>query len=231
MFDAAILCGGKASRLGELTASLPKSLIDINGKPFIYHQLKLLEKSGFTHVVLCVGHLGAMITDYVKTIDVDMKIDFSDEGDVVLGTGGAIKKALPLLNSRFFVIYGDSYLPVKYVKIEGAFTKSKKLSLMTIYRNKNKKHGNNILLENNTIVAYDKAKMLPEMHHIDFGIGCFHKIVFQRMKGFVFGLDDVYKEMIKHRQLANFEVDNQFYEIGSLEGIEEFRQYIKDKNK
>jgi len=111
MYDIAILCGGLAKRLGEITTNTPKSLININGKPFIYHQLKLLEKNNFSHIVLCIGHFGEKIQQYVESLNLNMKIDFSYDGDFLLGTGGAIKKATNLLSESFFVLYGDSYLP------------------------------------------------------------------------------------------------------------------------
>ena len=99
-FDIAILCGGMAKRLNELTKKTPKSLIEINGKPFIYYQIRLLESKGFKKIVLCVGHLGNQIEEYVKSINTNAKILFSYDGEELVGTGGAINKALPSYENK-----------------------------------------------------------------------------------------------------------------------------------
>src|ERR1700734_2407964 len=107
MLPVAVLAGGAASRLHPLTKATPKSLVEVAGKPFIVHQLNLLRREGVERVVLCVGHLGEKIEEFV--------------GDRLLGTGGALRHALPLLGKAFFVLYGDSYLDVALRPIELAF--------------------------------------------------------------------------------------------------------------
>ena len=109
----AILCGGLATRLGERTIDKPKSMIKIAGKPFINWQIELLHKQGLTNIVLCLGHLWESIV--IETIK--SNCDYSFDGSIKRGTGGAIKKALPKLGDMFFVIYGDSYLPIDYKPI------------------------------------------------------------------------------------------------------------------
>ena len=61
-----ILAGGLATRLYPVTKQIPKSLIEVAGRPFIDHQLSLLRKKGVRQVVLCIGYLGQMIEDFVK---------------------------------------------------------------------------------------------------------------------------------------------------------------------
>ena len=110
MLPVAILVGGLATRLHPTTLTIPKSLIKVAGKPFIFHQLKNLREQGITDIVLCTGHLGEMIKSYVGDgSKFDLKILYSSDGNKLLGTGGAIKKALPLLGDKFFVLYGDTF--------------------------------------------------------------------------------------------------------------------------
>ena len=104
MLPVAILAGGLATRLRPMTDRVPKSLLRIAGRPFIFHQLELLKNQGVDRVVLCVGHLG----DQVKAAVGDgralgLAINYSFDGGELLGTGGALKRALPLLGDRFFV--------------------------------------------------------------------------------------------------------------------------------
>ena len=64
-FDAIILSGGKGNRVKKFTKKIPKCLIDINGKPFLYHQLKNLKNNNINNVILSVGYLGNQIRSYV----------------------------------------------------------------------------------------------------------------------------------------------------------------------
>lgn len=111
MIPVAILCGGKGTRLGDLARDTPKSLVRVAGYPFLHHQLTLLNRKGVERVVLCIGHLGGQIVDYAGDGSRwGLHIDYSDEGDLALGTAGAIRQALPLLGDKFLTLYGDSYL-------------------------------------------------------------------------------------------------------------------------
>lgn len=119
MIPVAILCGGKGTRLAPLTDHLPKSLVDVNGKPFILHQLDLLKRQGYTDVVLLTGHLGSMIEAVVGDGSaLGMSIGYSHDGDEPLGPDRAITKALPMLGDAFLVLYGDSYLVCDYGLLE-----------------------------------------------------------------------------------------------------------------
>ena len=74
MFPIAILCAGKGSRIYPITKTTPKSMIEINGKPFISHQLEILKNNGFTDVCICVGYLGNQIVDFVNSKDFGLNI-------------------------------------------------------------------------------------------------------------------------------------------------------------
>ena len=111
MLPVIILAGGLAKRLRPLKKKIPKALIKISGKPFIYHQLNYLRKQGVKRVIICVGYLGDMIKNSVGNGEkFDIKVSYSEDWPELLGTGGAIKKALPLIRDKFFILYGDSLL-------------------------------------------------------------------------------------------------------------------------
>jgi len=129
----AILAGGLATRLSPITEKIPKSLLDIDGEPFILHQFSLLRSKGIDRVVVCVGYLGEMIQSLVGDGGrYGLKVEYSYDGKRLLGTGGAIKKALPMLGESFFVLYGDSYLPCNYMDVQAAFESCGKEALMTV---------------------------------------------------------------------------------------------------
>lgn len=92
----AILAGGLATRLRPITEKVPKVLLPVAGKPFLAHQLELLRKQGIRRVVLCLGHLGERVVDeFGDNREHGLHLDYSFDGPVLLGTGGALKQALP----------------------------------------------------------------------------------------------------------------------------------------
>ncbi|MBV9302598.1 MAG: nucleotidyltransferase family protein [Acidobacteriaceae bacterium] len=229
MLPCAILCGGLATRLRPVTETIPKSLIPINGEPFITHQLRLLRSRGIGQVVLCIGHLGEMIKAYVGDgSHFGLKITYSFDGNnKLLGTAGAIRKALPLLDTSFFVLYGDSFLPCDYGDVAAAFKRSKRRGLMTIYRNEGHYDSSNVEASEGMIVRYDKKNKTDRMHYIDYGLGVFERSVFDSMPPDEYrDLAEVYQQLLTVHQLASFEVQERFYEIGSAHGIEDLEQYL-----
>jgi len=225
----AILCGGLATRLRSLGAKLPKALMKVNDEPFIAHQLRLVQSRGISRVVLCVGYLGEMIRDYVGDGSrFGLQAEFSFDGPVLLGTAGAIRRALPLLDEAFFVLYGDSYLPCDYRAVAEAFDHSGRLALMTIFRNEGQYDTSNVEFDGAHILRYDKESRTPAMRYIDYGLGVFHGAAFERVpKGQAFDLAKVYQDQLAAGQLAAFEVKERFYEIGSLEGLRETAAYLR----
>ena len=228
MFPVVLLSGGLATRMRPFTEKIPKAMLDVAGKPFIYHQLKLLERKNINCVVLCLGYLGETIETYIENdTDFKLQIHYSYDGDKLLGTGGAIKKALKYLDDSFFVLYGDSYLDVDYSKIESVYRNSGRKGLMTVFKNKNKWDSSNVLFKNNEIIIYSKKNRLSEMNYIDYGLGILCKQVFNDYKESIFDLAYIYEKLLKEKQLLGYEVFERFYEIGSKEGLKDLEQKIK----
>lgn len=228
MLPVVILAGGLATRLRPVTEKIPKALIKIAGKPFIFHQLQYLRKEGIKKVVLCVGYLSEMIQKEVGNgSKFDLDITYSYDGDFLVGTGGSIKKALPLLDENFYVLYGDSFLPIHFSPIEEFYLKSQKLALMTVILNENKWDKSNVVCKDGLILEYNKKEVNPDMKFIDYGLGILSKSIFNAYKEVeIFDLADVYHQLSLKGQLASFEVYERFYEIGSNQGIKETELYL-----
>lgn len=225
----AILAGGFATRLRPITEKIPKSLISVAGKPFLAHQLELLRSCGLCRVVLCVGHLGEMIQrDFGDGSQFGVRIDYSFDGPKLLGTGGAIKRALPLLGGEFFVLYGDSYLPIEYRPVAEFFRRGGKPGCMTVYRNEGRHDTSNVVFHNGQITVYDKKNRTPEMRHIDYGLSLFKSTAFDSFPADKpFDLAEVMGKLVRERQLAGYEVHERFYEIGSPAGLAELETILK----
>jgi prepilin-type processing-associated H-X9-DG protein len=227
--SVAILAGGLATRLRPLTNDIPKALVEVAGKPFIEHQLRLLQHHDLTHVVLCVGHLGEKVQAVLGNgVRLGMHLDYVFDGETLLGTGGALRKALPLLGKAFMVLYGDSYLECDYGAVENALMVSGKLGLMTVYRNAGQWDRSNILFADGRIVCYNKQHPTPEMQHIDYGLGVLQAKVFDNYPADTFiDLTTIYQDLLAKKELAGFEITQRFYEIGSPTGLKETSDHLK----
>lgn len=227
----AILAGGLATRLRPATEKIPKALLSVADEPFLVHQLRLLRSEGFRKVVLCVGYLGEMIEATIGDgTRLGLKIDYSFDGPTLLGTGGALKRALPELGKRFLVIYGDSYMPADYGAIVEAFVQSGKPALMTVLENEGRWDASNVWFEKGKIQRYDKRLRTPEMRHIDYGISVLTPGVFAGFPENVpFDLADLYSRLVSDQQMAAYEVNQRFYEIGSAEGLAELDSLLRNK--
>jgi NDP-sugar pyrophosphorylase family protein len=229
-----ILAGGLGTRIRERSADLPKALIPVLGKPFIDYQLEWLARQGIRSVVLSVGHLGAMIAAAVGDgARFGLSVAYSDEGEKLRGTGGALRLAadLDLLDEAFFLLYGDSYLPINLAPVWRT-SEAGKVCTMTVLRNHGRWDRSNALIREDGTLFYDK--FLPDpaaagMDYIDYGLLILHR-------------DAVLKEIAEHAkadlahllnklsvasELRAHEVRERFYEIGSPEGLDDFVEYVR----
>jgi NDP-sugar pyrophosphorylase family protein len=206
-------------------------LVDVCGEPFIAHQLKLLRSNGIDDVVLCVGYRGGQIAQVVGPGAVfGLRVRYAFDGAQLLGTGGAVRRALGMLGDEFFVLYGDSYLPCDYQAVLSSFRASGRLSLMTVYRNEGQYDTSNVQYDAGMIRRYDKSERFPAMHHIDYGLGVFRREAFADLPdGARMDLAKLYQTLLAKGQLAGYEVTERFYEIGSVAGLEEFRLLMETK--
>lgn len=225
----AILAGGMATRLRPITEKIPKLLVEVAGEPFFSHQLRLLKKQGLTRIVLCVGYLGDMIVErYGDGSRWGVQLDYSFDGEKLLGTGGALIRALPKLGDAFYTLYGDSYLPVDYLAVGRCFLSSGKRGLMTVFENREAFDASNVWFEDGEIKSYSKKQKLPQMRHIDYGLGVFRASAFDGYpRDEIVDLAAVQTELVARRQLAGFEMTQRFYEIGSHAGLQELDALLR----
>jgi N-acetyl-alpha-D-muramate 1-phosphate uridylyltransferase len=221
-----ILAGGKATRLKHLTVNKPKSLIKIKNEYFIIIQLKILQKNGFKKVVVCCGHLAQQIKQKIKLYKFNMQIIFSNDGKNLVGTGGAIKKALKHLSENFIVIYGDVFFQLNFKKILNSFNKNKKKfeSYMIIQKNNRKYENSNIQMLKNNEILYDKFITNENMEYIDYGVSIFKKKTFTKFKKKLFNLSEVQSNLSYKKKLYGWLSKKNSYEIGSFEGIRNLKE-------
>lgn len=226
--QVAILVGGLATRLRPLTNKIPKSLIQIRGKPFLEYQLDFLEKGGVKNVILCVGYLGDEIKTFFgngKRFGINIK--YSYESQHLLGTAGALRNAKELLEDEFFVMYGDSYLFLDFIAANSYFKRFDNLGLMVVYKNYDRYDTSNVAIKDNLVKRYNKREKAKDMVYIDYGMSILKKKAIELVpKNRAYSLGELFTELIKKEELLAYEVNKRFYQIGSPEGLAEFKRYI-----
>jgi len=224
----AILAGGLATRLRPITEKIPKALVEVGEKPFICHQLEYLSQQGISEVILCTGYLGDLIQEVVGDGSrFGLVVRYSSDGPGLLGTGGALRQALPLLGERFFVMYGDSYLPINFAEVEDFYKSTDKPALMTVLRNNDRWDKSNVLFQDGKLVVYDKQTPVPQMEYIDYGLGILSRSVLEPYSiKQPLDLSDIYHSLSMAGQLIGYEVYDRFYEIGSHTGLKETESFL-----
>lgn len=232
MLPLVLLAGGLATRLRPVTETMPKGLVEIGGRPFAEYQLEWLRAEGVAEVKLLVGYRGEMIAEALGDGSRwQLRIDYIFDGPRLLGTGGAVKHALPVLGDAFFVMYGDSYLQCSLAAVQQAFDASAHDALMTVFHNDDRWDRSNVEYAGGRIVAYDKRQPTAGMKHIDYGLGVFTPRAFARYaENEPLDLARVYADVLAAGRLGAAEVTDRFYEIGSPQGLAETRAFLERRS-
>jgi MurNAc alpha-1-phosphate uridylyltransferase len=225
----ALLAGGLAMRMRPLSERVPKSLLKVDGEPFLAHQLRLLVEQGVQDIVICCGYLGEQIETFAGNGSrFGCRIRYSHDGDRLLGTGGALRRALPLLGESFFVMYGDSYLLADPMRAWKAFLTSRQPALMTVLRNDGLWDASNVEMRDGKVVCYDKLRRASEVRFIDYGLSVMRASVLEAWPDPApFDLAAVLAGLAAEGRLAAHEVHGRFYEIGSPEGLHDTERMLR----
>ena len=222
MYPIAILCGGLGTRLGALTEDKPKCLVEVAGRPFIAHQLALLRRHHFREVILCIGHYGDQIQDFVGDGAVfGLHVRYVPDGDTPLGTGGALYNAYTEQDDWLWYLYGDVYLEAPYELIKPV---PWRIGRMMVARIPNVDGHGNVLYWNGEIGIYNKIGS-PLLSHIDAGAGLLSIVAFS---GFTapFDLGDVFALRAGQGLFRGYEVPLP-HDIGTPEALAETRAYLE----
>jgi NDP-sugar pyrophosphorylase family protein len=161
-----------------------------------------------------------------------LQVNYSFDGAKLRGTGGALKLAMPLLSEHFFVLYGDSFLPVNFKAIQLAYESSSDPALMTVFKNEGRWDNSNVMFVDGRLIEYNKPAPRSGMNYIDYGLGLLSKSVFDNYTtGNPIDLSEIYHQLSIKGQLQGFEVHERFYEIGSHSGLKEAEEYFLTKEK
>jgi NDP-sugar pyrophosphorylase family protein len=235
-----ILAGGEGKRLKPVTESIPKPMVEVNGKPFLKHQLELLSKNGISDVVLCVGHLWEHIKDHFgdnfksksgKKINIHYSVE-----PRFLGTGGAVKNAEKYIQDYFFVIYGDTYLAIDLQEMSRIIYEKKVAGVISVYDNHERIVENNVHVDpDGLVIKYDKFHQSPEMNGVEAGTLLFNRSILSllpdlnQLKPYQkVSLEiDIYPKLINQHQLLGYMTSTRFYDMGTPSRLKIISEVLK----
>jgi N-acetyl-alpha-D-muramate 1-phosphate uridylyltransferase len=231
MIQVAILAGGLGTRLGPMAAQMPKALVPVNGRPFLAHVLDLLRERGLTRILMCVGHHADQLElAFGNGSAAGVQLSWHRDGPQLLGTGGALRGALHLLEEEFLVLYGDTYLDIDYGAVVRAFRDSYKPALMTVFRNSGRFDASNVVYRGGKLLRYSKRDPTPEMDYIDYGLSALHREVVEELpSGGPLDLADLYSRLVAEGRMDAYEIHRRFYEIGTPAGLSETERYLRER--
>jgi len=227
VLPVAIIAGGRGTRIAAIAGNLPKALVPVAGRPFIDHQLAWLADGGVTSVVLCIGYGAEAIKSFVNDGDAwGLSVAYSEDGESLRGTGGALLHAMPKLGSAFLTVYGDTLLQCSPGYVAGALTDSCD-GVMTVFENRDRWLRSNVRIEGESVIAYDKEAPPGTMRYIDYGINAFRARAFEGFEdNQAFDLAEVHRAAIARGTLRALRCEERWFEIGSPGGLAETERFM-----
>lgn len=226
-----IVAGGLATRMHPICEQIPKCLIDIHGKPLIEHQLDVFKKQGFKEIIFCVAHLAEKVQEYFGDgFKWGLNIQYSMDGNILLGTAGAVKRAGALLPDHFMVFYGDTISKQNFNEfVKFHFQKKSTVSISLREKPKGYKSSSLITLEQNKITQFiekPSQKMINQYDnsgtktYINNGIFIINRSTLNlipKNQKYDFS-NDLFPLLIKSKNQMNGYISKDFYrEIGRME--------------
>jgi NDP-sugar pyrophosphorylase family protein len=223
-----ILAGGLGTRLGDRAKVVPKVLTEVAGEPFVHHQLRLLAREGAERVVLSIGHLGEQVEEVVGDGSrFGLDIAYSHDGPTLLGTAGAVRKALPQLGDEFLVLYGDTYLHIDHAAVVRARRDGGWPAVMTVLRNEGRWDTSNASWDGTGAVRYDKHHPTADMEWIDYGLAVLTREALTDAAPEAPDLADVYAALTAAGELGGYEATVRFHEIGTPSALAETDVFLR----
>lgn len=219
--QAVILAGGKGTRLRPLTYLTPKSMIAFHGKPFLEYLIDQVCEQKFEKVVLLLGYMPEVIQEYFgdgRSFGIPIEYNITQVED---DTGVRLRKAGPLLDDTFFLMYCDNYWPMNFSAIWDHFKKSRMEAQITVYRNVDGYTKDNLEMDSTShVVRYDKTRTSSGLSGVDIGYAVLNRSILDLLSENNANLEaTVYPQLASRRVLGGFPTDHRYYSVGTHERL------------
>jgi NDP-sugar pyrophosphorylase family protein len=229
--DVVMLCGGRGERLRSIVNGRPKSMAEINGRPFLDILINYVTKFGFRRFILCIGYLGSFIKEYYKAKGSGLEIIFSEEKEP-LGTGGAIKNAEPFIRSSpFLIMNGDSFCELDFIEFINFHIRKKGLISIALTRGLDEvdEYGAVMLDGSENVIAFDEKKKSKHIDHfVNAGIYLLEREVISRMPcNTKFSLEYDFLPKMINKRFYGYKIEGVFIDIGTPQKYKKAHQLFK----
>ena len=207
-----ILAAGRGVRMGSLTEQHPKPLLKIAGRALIEHHILSLKKQGFSDFVINVAYRGNQIKTALGSGEQwGVHIEYSNEGDQALETGGGIFKALPLLGEKpFLVVSADVWTDFPYANLKTKIDKNIHLVLVS-----NPVHN----LKGDFCLLGDNVELEAYERYTYSGVGVFSPVIFAKKTAGIFPLVPIICESIASHQVSGEFYQGTWVDVGTPERL------------
>jgi NDP-sugar pyrophosphorylase family protein len=221
MTTVAILCGGLGTRLGALTADLPKPMLEIGGRPFLERVVESFVSCGLRSFVLMTGFRSGVIEEHFgEGSRFGASIRYSVEVEP-LGTGGAVREAADLLGPRFVLTYGDVLRRFDYDR----FVTAHRANCLAVYPRRTE---GNTAVADGLVTRFDKgAKDLP---YVDAGFSVMSRDAVDLLPPGASSFEQVvYAQLAPRGELEGEVVDHDFFDIGTPDELARTRAVLEER--
>jgi D-glycero-D-manno-heptose 1,7-bisphosphate phosphatase len=226
--QAVILAGGRGTRLGALTETRPKPMVEIQGKPFLEYQIEQLRDQGFGKVLLLLGYLPEVIQRHFgdgRHWGVQIQYSVSAVEDE---TARRLRLAAPLLDPCFFLLYCDNYWPMRMDNMWSRFLAAQAPAMITVYTNKDGYTRDSVRVDNDGYVTvYDKSCRQPGLKGVEISYALMEKSLIEALPEANVSIEEaLYAHLAERRQLLAYLTDHRYYSVGALHRLPLTEQFF-----
>ena len=215
---AMILAAGLGTRMKPLTLKTPKPLLKIGNKNLLERSINLLENYGVEQIVINVHHLADQIENFISTLNLKVKIFISNEKDLLLDTGGGIKKGTKVFeNKPFFVLNPDTIWTINYLEeiklLEKIYFKNKKPCLLLV----NKKLSFDTSFKGDFNLKNNIVSKDTKNNFIYTGLQLIERSYLVSNDKKIFSMNEIWNKLINKNMLYGLESNQKFYHLNTEE--------------
>jgi len=215
------LAGGRGTRLGPLTDTRPKPMVEFHGKPFLEYIVEMLREQGFERVLMLLGYLPEVIQNHFgdgSRLGVGIEYSVTEPDDL---TGHRMRVAADLLDPSFLLLYCDNYWPMRFDDMWHRFQRSGAPAMVTIYSNADGYTRDSVRVNGDGWVeVFDRSRTKPGLKGVEISYALLDRSVLELLpEEDVLFEEGVYPTLVERGELLAYVTGHRYYSVGSLKRL------------